>query len=97
MFPKVWTVLSEAVTCADAIPELACEVTESVRVEARGSDRGLAVESRKVTMKVAYWPGSQDELGTWDAPRFFPSTMRLTVVLDMDVCSDEVLQTEARM
>ncbi len=69
----------------------------STNVEVAGRARGLAWGSVKVMLNLAYWPGSQEESGTWLVPRLAPSTARLKSTLEIEVWREDVLQTEARM
>ena len=97
MVPKVSMAWSEAVTEAAATPAVACVVIASTSVEVDGRPTGLAWESVKVMLNLAYWPGSQEESEAWLVPRLTPSTLRLKATLEIEVWREEVLQAEARM
>ncbi len=95
MFPKACTLLSEAVTWAELNPALTRAVTDKTRVEAVGSDRGLAGGSGKVSVYEAPLPGSHDLSGAVKLLRFVPSTDRLKTTLVIEVWREEVLHTDA--
>ncbi len=97
MFPKCCTLLSEAVTWAEAIPALTWAVTDRTRFDFAGSEKGFKAGAGIVNVYEAPCPGLQDLSVALKVPTFAPSASRLNFTWLIEVGSEEELQTEATM